>query len=85
MINKYCENCGKLLNKHTLICDACGTDYNEKPECEHLYDKYMIVPHEMDQTIWLHLRCSKCNEVTALICSRGMIADLVTNGSVFHR
>ena len=84
MINKYCENCGKLLNKNTLICDACGTDYNGKPICEHLYDKYMIVPHEIDQTIWLHLRCSKCKESTALICSRGMIADLVTNGSVFH-
>lgn len=35
MINKYCENCGKILNKNTLICDACGTDYNDCPNCEY--------------------------------------------------
>ena len=37
MINKYCENCGKIINRKTLICDACGTDYNEKPACEHFF------------------------------------------------
>lgn len=28
MINRYCENCGKILNKKTLICEACGMNIN---------------------------------------------------------
>ena len=36
---RYCKNCGKLINPSTLVCDACGTDYNDKPKCNHLYSR----------------------------------------------
>jgi hypothetical protein len=29
MINRYCENCGKILNKKTLICEAYFEDHHD--------------------------------------------------------
>ena len=76
MINRYCENCGKILNKKTLICDACGTDYNEKPKCEHLFNQYTLIPNQREQTYTLGFRCQKCRETIELNCDRGLIHDI---------
>lgn len=76
MINRYCENCGRILNKQTLICEACGTDYNEKPQCDHVYNKYMICEEPIDDTVWVHFRCRKCDEVTVIPCERNMFYHL---------
>ncbi len=77
MINRYCENCGKILNKKTLICEACGTDYNEKPECDHIYNEYMICEEPLGMKIMLHFRCEKCNEVTVIPCRESMFYQLI--------
>lgn len=42
-MKKFCEGCGKVINPQTLICDACGTDYNEKPQCDCLYDQMALL------------------------------------------
>ena len=76
MINKYCENCGKILNKDTLICDACGTDYNERPKCEHFYTNYMIEPIELDNTVNIHFKCGKCKESIILKCDIDLLISL---------
>lgn len=77
MINRYCENCGKILNKQTLICDACGTDYNEKPECDHVYNEFMIHEEFRDMKIKFLFRCEKCKEVTAIPCRESMVYELI--------
>lgn len=59
----YCKNCGKLLNPQTLICDACGTDYNEtpkKPECEHIYDKVCFAADTLRCCDTLIFKCAMC-------------------------
>lgn len=77
MINRYCENCGKILNKQTLICDACGTDYNEKPKCDHVYNEFMIQEEFRDMNILLLFRCEKCKEVTVIPCRESMFHQLI--------
>ena len=76
MINRYCENCGKILNKSTLICDACGTDYNDYPKCEHIYSKYMIEPVGLDNTVNIHFKCAKCKETISLKCEIDLLINL---------
>lgn len=80
MIKKFmCENCGKLVNPKTLICDACGTDYNEKPKCEHFYNKYYAYRNIKDCSVILSLKCERCGEVTDLKCSEEMFNTDVFN------
>ena len=76
MINKYCENCGKIINKKTLICDACGTDYNEKPACEHFYNHYMLMPEPKTASFILGFKCRKCHDTIKLNCDEDMILRL---------
>ena len=71
-----CVNCGKIVNSSTLICDACGTDYNDKPKCEHLYDKYFVRENPLNLTIELSFKCEHCGETTTLICEKRMFDDL---------
>lgn len=59
----YCKNCGKIINPKTLICDACGTDYNEKPRCEHLCDKVGISFDMLEFRGTLSFKCQKCGEL----------------------
>lgn len=72
-----CVNCGKILNPQTLICDACGTDYNEKTKCEHIYDMWEIVPNPRECAYDLYLFCGNCGETTVLKCSEGLGRDFV--------
>jgi len=81
MINKYCENCGKILNKKTLICDACGTDYNEKPPCDHFFDKYILQPEFRSVSFILGFKCKKCGEIVKLNCDEQMIFRLTGGGA----
>ena len=71
-----CENCGKLVDPDTLICDACGTDYNEKPKCEHFYSKWIWTPNPKECAILMMFKCEKCNEVITLNCSESMCRDM---------
>lgn len=71
-----CVNCGKIVNPNTLICDACGTDYNDKPKCDHLYEKYFVERNPLNLTIELSLKCGRCGEITTLICKERMFDDL---------
>lgn len=79
-IKKFmCVNCGKIVSPQTLICDACGTDYNEKPKCEHFYTEFKYARYPIQCSIQLLLRCEKCKEVTLLNCSENMIFDMLKN------
>ena len=69
MTIKYCECCGKPINNRTLICDACGTDYNEKPICEHIYGMIEMCDDPKYLLTHLYLKCEKCGEVTSLKCN----------------
>ena len=71
MFNIFCVNCGKRLD-NTLICTACGTDYNLKPKCEHLFDSYMLNEDVIHDYYDLHLKCKKCNEVITLNITKGL-------------
>ncbi len=73
---QVCENCGKIINPNTLICDACGTDYNEKPKCEHFYTKWNFAPNPINCSAVLMFKCEKCNEVITLNCSETMCRDM---------
>lgn len=77
MINRYCENCGKILNKKTLICEACGTDYNEKPQCNHFFTKWCYTEEPIYGTAKLVFRCSKCKETIELNCSLDMVNSMM--------
>lgn len=76
-MRRDCVNCGKIINPKTLICDCCGTDYNEKPKCEHLYTewKYSEDPIHNGFKIWL--KCERCGEFTELNCSKDLLFDLI--------
>lgn len=67
-----CVNCGKIVSEKTLICDACGTDYNKKPKCEHFYNQYCACRNLKDCSVILSLKCKRCGEVTDLKCSEEM-------------
>lgn len=77
---KYCKNCGKLINPSTLVCDACGTDYNEKPKCEHFYTKWSFVPNPKECAGLFMFKCEKCNEVITLNCSERVWHDIFGRG-----
>jgi len=80
-----CVNCGKLLNMKTLICDACGTDYNEKPQCDHVYDQWEIASSPMEFHCDLYLKCSKCGEFVKLKCDPYMLRDIASKPYYFIR
>lgn len=82
MINRFCENCGKKLDK-SLICSACGTDYNEKPVCEHLFDSYMLDKNYIQDFYNLHLKCEKCNDVISLRITPGMLRYFLLHETEF--
>lgn len=73
---KLCINCGKINNPETLFCDACGTDYNVKPKCEHLYTEWRYADDPIKQCVRLLLKCGKCDEVITLTCSENMMNSL---------
>lgn len=73
----FCVNCGKILNPKTLVCDACGTDYNDKPKCEHFYTKYFFERDLIKCSVDWCLKCEKCGEVTRFACSENMINDIL--------
>ena len=73
--NMFCENCGKRLDK-TLICSACGTDYNEKPVCDHFFTRFTFTTDFKKCSTKLCLQCEKCLEIVTLNCSEGMLLDL---------
>ena len=77
-MTRLCENCGKILNPRTLICDACGTDYNEKPKCEHFYTKYHMNQDIKHCAIRLELKCERCGETTVLNISEYAFDELAT-------
>jgi hypothetical protein len=74
---KYCKNCGKLINPSTLVCDACGTDYNDKPKCEHFYTDWVYDPDPVHLTVKFMLRCGKCHETIMVECSENMIKSML--------
>lgn len=80
-IKKFmCVNCGKIVSPQTLICDACGTDYNEeKPKCEHFYTEWKWNQDPLHCSIILLLKCEKCKEVTLLNCSKDMLFAMLKN------
>lgn len=80
MINRFCENCGKKLDK-TLICSACGTDYNEKPVCEHVFNSYMLNEDARNCYYKLYLKCEECDEIIELHVTRGMLRYFVSHES----
>ena len=71
-----CVNCGKIVNPNTLICDACGTDYNEKPKCDHFYTEFMYERLPINRSVVVMLKCGRCGEITSLNCSEELFADL---------
>ncbi len=71
-----CVNCGKILNLQTLICDACGTDYNPKPKCDHIYDHWEIIPKSLECAYDLMFLCQNCGEITKVRCTEGLARDL---------
>ena len=73
---KYCKNCGKLINPSTLVCNACGTDYNDKPKCKHFYTKWMREPNPQECAELLMFKCNKCGEVITLNCSDRMCSEM---------
>lgn len=75
-MRRDCVNCGKIINPKTLICDCCGTDYNEKPKCEHLYTEWNFAPNPRTNSAVLMFKCEKCNEVITLNCSDRMWFDM---------
>lgn len=72
---RECANCGKVLPP-SLVCVCCGTDYNEKPKCEHFYTKWTFAPNPIECTGVLMFKCEKCNEVITLNCSESMCLDM---------
>ena len=76
-MRRDCVNCGKIINPKTLICDCCGTDYNDKPKCEHFYTKWMHMPNPIECADLLMFKCEKCNEVITLNCSVNMYHDVL--------
>lgn len=85
MINRYCENCGKILNKKTLICEACGTDYNEKPKCDHFYDFFAYMDEPRTCSTTLVFRCSKCKEEIKLNCDPNMFRHPTGGRAIYER
>ena len=75
---KYCKNCGKLINPSTLVCDACGTDYNEEPNCEHFFTDWKYARNPLENSTCLLFKCSKCNKVVLMNCSDDMIRGMLT-------
>jgi len=75
MTIKYCECCGKPLNKRTLICDACGTDYNEKTVCDHVFDEFEMCDDPLNLITNLFFKCEKCGEVISLKCNSRLIRN----------
>lgn len=73
-----CINCGKIINPRTLICDACGTNYGE--ECEHLFSEYRYTTNPIDRTVLVLLKCSKCENITHILCTEDMIKDIFERG-----
>lgn len=65
---RECVNCGKLLPP-SLVCVCCGTDYNEKPKCEHFYTDWIWTPNPKECAVLMMFKCEKCNEVITLNCS----------------
>ena len=68
---RECINCGKVLPP-SLVCVCCGTDYNEKPKCEHFYTEWSFMPNPKECADILMFKCEKCGEVITLNCSESM-------------
>lgn len=74
-----CENCGRPINRKTMACEFCGTDYKEYnpiPECEHVYDKIYACQDIKDLTTLLTFHCKRCGEEVTLKCEDYMIRDM---------
>ena len=75
---RECANCGKLLPP-SLVCVCCGTDYNEKPKCDHVYDRWEVDSGSpMEFHCNLYLRCGKCGELIKLKCDPYMFKDIAS-------
>lgn len=73
-MNTICNNCGRPINRKTLICEYCGTDYNEYdpvPKCEHVYDKVYACQNIKDLTTNLTFHCKNCGEEAKTWTSTG--------------
>lgn len=74
-----CSNCGRPINKTTLVCEYCGSDYNEysaEPICDHVYNEYFLDMSPRNLNVNLHLKCEKCGEIVDLHITQGLIRDL---------
>jgi hypothetical protein len=72
---RECVNCGKPLPP-SLVCVCCGTDYNEKPKCEHFYTEWIFEPNPKECAGIFMFKCGKCGEVIKLNCSERMCQDI---------
>ena len=83
MDNTVCSNCGRPINHKTLICEYCGTDYNEYdpvPECEHVYNRVFVTRNIKDLTCDLIFQCKHCGEEVTLKCEDYMISNMFNSG-----
>ena len=75
-MKKHCDGCGKVINPKTLICDACGTDYNEKPQCNCLYSEVAFYEEPIQCCRVLLFKCKKCGNVLNVPVSETLIEFL---------
>lgn len=71
-----CKNCGKNIDDRNPVCPMCGTDYREKPICEHIYDKVEIYRDFKNCCEILNFWCVKCGHIEKIKCADGVIHAL---------
>jgi hypothetical protein len=82
-LQPFCENCGtrdtpqwrkgwysKVLNRHHLLCNACGIRYNKQqfcPLCGYIYAKDKEAKNTRED---YYLACQACDRWTHLDCAK---------------